>query len=64
MIALDGDSNRIGDVTVLADEGVMALLVDGRWPGMAAITPDQADGIAELLRVKAREARKQKAPAK
>ncbi len=54
MIAPDGDSNRIGDVTVVVGAGCLAMLVDGRWPGMAAITPDQADGIADLLRVKAR----------
>jgi hypothetical protein len=57
VIALDGDSTRIGDVTVVVGAGCMALIVDGRWPGLAALTPDHADVLAEELVRKARYAR-------
>jgi hypothetical protein len=61
VIVVDGNWARIGDVTVVADDGLTALIVDGRLMGMAALTPGQADDLADLLRIKAQEARKQKA---
>lgn len=57
-MAADGDDpTRVGDVQVMHGAAVVVLVLSGRWPGSATLTPDEADAVADRLRQQATYAR-------
>jgi len=58
VMAVAGDTpNRVGDVEVAHGAATVVLILHGRWPGTAQLTPDDADAIADRLREQAAHAR-------
>lgn len=57
-VRVTGERNRVGDVEVAHGEATVLLILHGRWPGSAQLSPDQADAIAEHLRAQAAHARR------
>lgn len=54
---MSDNPNRVGDVEIAHGAASVVIVLHGRWPGAAQLSPDDADLIAERIKVQAAYAR-------